>query len=282
MKSKGTAKLICKRIIGGFLCSAIVMSGVLVFPRYELKAEAHECAFAWHTRSEGSAYSTLYEVYECVLCNKVKEINYKTPEVFVRERLYAQIKDARSQSVVASEYGVYHTVSDQLFTMLSKKNDITVMITYQYDDNYYQTTFPAGTDYSELLQDNEKYYGMPGLNGRCGITSSMGRGLDGGNLAEDVKSKGAEEVYSHIKLAPEHETVYADYGELHTINDAMITTIAEKKTVTTVITYVYGGQNYRTTFPAGADYTELLNDGEQYYGMPGLNGRCGIVTETAP
>ena len=281
MRSKRVTKVFLKRIISGLLCAVIVIGGVLFFPQYELKVEAHECELRWRTISEGSAYSALYEVYQCIICNKVEEINYKTPEVFVRDRLYEQIKNARKQSVFASEFGVYHTVHDKLFTMLSEKNDITVMITYQYDDNYYQTTFPAGADYTELLQDDEKYYGMLGLNGRCGITTSIGRKLDGGNLVEDEKLKGAEEVYNHIELAPEHETVYADYGELHTINDSMISTIAEKKTVTTIITYVYDGQNYKTTFPAGSDYSELLNDAEQYYGMLGLNGRCGIVTEVA-
>lgn len=281
MKNKKTTKVFYNKFLSGLMCALAVIGGVLIVPQCKLEVEAkdHYCSFVWRTISEGSGYQDLVQVYQCDVCNKIDWVYYKTSEGFVRDRLYEQIKDARNQGVIASEFGLCHTVEDSLFTRLTERNDVTVMVTYQYDDNYYQTTFPAGADYSELLQDSEKYYGMPGLNGRCGITTSMGRDLDGGNLVEEIKSNGAEEVYSHIKLAPKQETVYADYGNVHTINDSLIINLTENKTVSTVITYEYDGKNYKTTFPAGADYTELLNDGEQYYGMLGLNGRCGIVTE---
>ena len=281
MKNKEGKNSFSHKLLCGVLCAATMVGSMLSFPQFELKAEAasdHNCSYVWTTLSEGSAYEDLYEIYSCKVCGEIKLRNYVRSSDYVWERLEKQIKGARKDWVVVSELGFYHTVEDELFRWLTERNDITLVVTYDCQGTYYQTTFPAGGDYTQLLQDNEKFYGMPGLNGRCGIISSAGQKLDG-DLSDEVKLEGAEAFYWHIKMAPQQETVYASYGDVNAINKTLLTTLTERNDVTAIVLYEYKGMNYKTTFPAGADYSELLKEGSQFYGMIGLNGRCGIVTE---
>ena len=281
VKNNETKKCLSKKILCGLLCAVIALGSVVIFPQYELKAEAaveHKCSYTWKTLSKGSAYSDLYEIQSCDICGEMKLKNYKRAYDFVRERLQNQIKGARKNWVVVNDLGFYHTLHDEVFVWLTERNDVTLVVTYEYEETYYQTIFPAGADYSEFLLDDVVYYGMPGLNGRCGITSSAG-GKVPGDFPELVTLEGAEGLYSHIKLAPAQETVYASYGDNHTIHKTLLTTLSERKDVTAVIFFEYKGMNFKVTFPAGADYTELLKEGNQFFGMLGINGRCGITAE---
>lgn len=264
------------------LCTAIALTSVLVFPQFGMKAEArknHTCEFGrWVTKSEGSAYQDLYQEYLCNICDDVIMINYMPAELFVRDRLNKHLVTARKNSVIYSDFGVYHTIHDEQLVALSSRSDVTVIITYLYEGIYYQTTFPAGADYTALLQDDVLFYGMPGLDGLCGITTAVGAPFVG-NLAEIEKLEGAELLYSRIRMAPPQGTVYCDFKDLYTINETLLTTLSKRSDVTAVVTYQYKDQYYQTTFPAGADYSELLSDSMQFYGMLGLSGRYGIVTE---
>lgn len=281
MKNKVIKNSFYQKFLCGILCAVIALGSVLVFPQFEMKAEAaedHNCSYVWLTLSEGSAYKELYEIYSCKKCGKVQKINYMRPEDFVKDRLEKQIKLGRKDWVVISELGIFHTIEDELFRWLTERNDVTLMVTYEYQGTYYQTTFPSGADYTEFLQDDVKFYGLPGLNGRCGIISLAGEKLES-DLSEVVKLTGVDEFYCHIRMAPKQATVYGNYGELHTINKDLLTQLSERNDVTAVVIYEYKGMNYKTTFPAGADYSELLKEGSQFFGMLGLNGRCGITTE---
>lgn len=269
-----------KKFMCGMLCTAIAMGCMLISPQFGMKAEAknHTCNYVWKTLSEGSAYQDLYEIKSCEICGEVQMTNYKRAYDFVRERMQNQIKNARKNWVVVNDLGFYHTVHDEVFVWLTERYDVTLVVTYEYEGVYYQTTFPAGADYSEFLLDDVKMYGMPGLNGRCGIVTSAGEKVPS-NFPELVTLEGAEGLYNHIKMAPKQETVYASYGDNHTIHKTLLTTLSERSDVTAVIYFEYKGMNFKVTFPAGADYSELLKEGNQFYGMLGINGRCGIVAE---
>lgn len=279
MKNKETKKSFCQKILSSILCTAIAVGCMLVFPQLEMKAEAagHVCEYKWVTISEGSGYADLYEEYKCDICGAVSGINYKRSELFVRDELYKQIEGARKNGVVTVDFGLYHTVHDDLFTLLTKRNDVTVIINYQYQSIYHQTTFQAGADYSALLQDDVLFYGMPGFNGQYGITTAVGNVISG-SLSEEAGLEGAELLYSRIKLVPNGGTVYFDLGDVHTVNDALFTALTKRSDATVIITYQYKDVYYKTTFQAGADYSELLTDSSQFYGMLGLSGRCGITT----
>lgn len=280
VKNNETKKCLSKKILCGLLCAVIAIGCMLIFPQFEMKTEAknHTCNYVWKTLSKGSAYEDLYEIKSCEICGEVQMTNYKRAYDFLRERMQSQIKLARKNWVVVNDLGFYHTLHDEVFVWLTERNDVTLVVTYEYEGTYYQTTFPAGADYSEFLLDDVVYYGMPGLNGRCGITSTAG-GKIPSDFPELVTLEGAEGFYFHIKMAPAQETVYASYGDNHTIHKTLLTTLSERSDVTAVIFFEYKGMNFKTTFPAGADYTELLNEGSQFFGLLGVNGRCGIVTE---
>ena len=281
MKNKKINKSFYSKKLYGILCAVIAVGSLLIFPQFEMKAKAaedHTCVYRWVTVSEGSGYADLYQQYSCKYCGYVKEINYMRSEIFVKERLYKQIEGAKKQAIIYSDFGLYHTVHDDLFALLSERNDLTVIIGYQYKGTYYQTTFPAGADYKEFLEDEQLFYGMLGLDGRCGIFTSVGNEVVS-DLSELDRLEGAELLYARIRVCPQQGTVYFDLGNVHTVNETLITTLSKRNDVTAVITYKYNDKNYKTTFSAGADYSELLNDSVQFYGMLGLSGRCGIVTE---
>lgn len=280
MKNKEKKNCFCKKFLCGLLSTVIAVGSMLVFPQFEMKAEAveHKCEYSWKTLSEGSAYQDLYQIYSCDICGKMELKNFMYAKDFVRDRLQKQIKNARKNWVVVSDLGFYHTLHDEVFVWLTERYDVTLVVTYEYEGIYYQTTFPARTDYSEFLLDDVNTYGMPGLNGRCGITSLAGAEVPS-NFPELVTLEGAESLYFHIDMAPQQATVYSSFGDNHTINKTLLTKLTERNDVTTVIFFEYKGMNFKVTFPAGADYTELLKEGGQFFGMLGLNGRCGITAE---
>lgn len=105
----------------------------------------------------------------------------------------------------------------------------------------------------------------------CGSVESV--------LTIPAASAQTTKLYDSIALAGESETVTYDMEGLHTISDKLLTTLHNRSDVTLVLTFTYQGKRYETTFPAGADYTELLEDESTFYGLLGVNGRCGIVTE---
>lgn len=266
-----------KKVLTGMLCAVIALGSMLLFPQFGMKAEAHSCTYRWVTISEGSGYGDLYEKYECEVCGDVAKINYMRSELYVRDRLYRQIEGAGELGVVTSDFGLFHTVHDDLFVLLCNRNDVTAVVTYQYQGRYYQTIFPAGADYREFLQDDVTFYGMPGLNGRCGIVTSAG-GEVLGDLSEVDKLEGTELLCKRIELAPEQGYVYFDFKDNHSVNDKLFNALFRRGDVTVIVVYKYKDVTYQTTFPAGADYSEFLKDSVQFYGMLGLNGRCGIAT----
>ena len=278
MRNKGRKNCFFKNVLCSVLCTVIALGCMIAIPQFGMKAEAHYCScFKWVTISEGSGYSDLYQEYRCTECDEVNMINYKRAEFFVRDRLYTQIASAKANAVISTDFGLYSTVHDDLFIWLSKRNDVTVVVDYQHEGTVYQTTFPAGADYSEFLQDTQLFYGMPGMNGKCGVTTLVGETIVG-NLSAIGKLKGAEQLYARIGAVPQNATVYFDLENVHTVQDSLFNSLAKRNDVTVVITYKYKDQTYKTTFPAGADYFEFLTDSQQFYGMLGLSGRVGITT----
>ena len=63
------------------------------------------------------------------------------------------------------------------------------------------------------------------------------------------------------------------------ISDYILQKMAERRDVTTVISFEYKGEKYQITFSPEADYDALLNDEEQFYGYLGLSGYEGITVE---
>ncbi len=82
-----------------------------------------------------------------------------------------------------------------------------------------------------------------------------------------------------IKDAPENGLVTYDAKTNTAISDYILQKMAERRDVTTVISFEYKGEKYQITFSPEADYDALLNDEEQFYGYLGLSGYKGITVE---
>ena len=82
-----------------------------------------------------------------------------------------------------------------------------------------------------------------------------------------------------IKDAAQNGLVTYDAKTNTAISDYIIQKMAERRDVTTVISFEYKGEKYRITFSPEADYDALLNDEEQFYGYLGLSGYKGITVE---
>ena len=82
-----------------------------------------------------------------------------------------------------------------------------------------------------------------------------------------------------IKDAAKDGLVTYDAKTNTAISDYIIQKMAERRDVTTVISFEYKGEKYQITFSPEADYDALLNDEEQFYGYLGLSGYKGITVE---
>ena len=90
-----------------------------------------------------------------------------------------------------------------------------------------------------------------------------------------------KDLYGFIKDAAENGLVTYDAKTNTAISDYILQKMAERRDVTTVISFEYKGEKYRITFSPEADYNALLNDEEQFYGYLGLSGHEGITVEKA-
>ena len=90
-----------------------------------------------------------------------------------------------------------------------------------------------------------------------------------------------KDLYGFIKDAAENGLVTYDAKTNTAISDYILQKMAERRDVTTVISFEYKGEKYRITFSPEADYDALLNDEEQFYGYLGLSEHKGITVEKA-
>ena len=88
-----------------------------------------------------------------------------------------------------------------------------------------------------------------------------------------------KDLYGFIKDAAENGLVTYDAKTNTAVSDYILQKMAERRDVTTVISFEYKGEKYQITFSPEADYDALLNDEEQFYGYLGLSGYKGIMVE---
>ena len=135
------------------------------------RIHAHICQYEWEVVREVGADQDGLEQYLCKLCGNVQSTLTIPASQYQVQELYTKVTGAAEGETVTYDTGMVHTVCDKLFTKLQQRKDVTLEITYQYKGENYRTTFPAGADYTELMQDTDQFYGMLGLNGRCGIVT---------------------------------------------------------------------------------------------------------------
>ena len=131
----------------------------------------HVCQYEWEVVREVGADQDGLEQYLCKLCGNIQSTLTVPASQYQVQELYTKVIGAGEGETITYDTGLIHTVCDKLYTKLQERKDVTLVITYQYKGENYRTTFPAGVDYTELMQDTDQFYGMLGLNGRCGIVT---------------------------------------------------------------------------------------------------------------
>ena len=52
-----------------------------------------------------------------------------------------------------------YTITDYIIRKLAERPDVVTAITFEYRNQAYRMTIPAGADYTSLLADEEYFYG---------------------------------------------------------------------------------------------------------------------------
>lgn len=110
------------------------------------------------------------EEYKCVECGAVQESHLIPASVAAVKDFYGKVKDAPANGTVTYDSGKLYTISDYLLKKMSEKNDVTVTVNFEYQNAKYELTFPAGTDFTPALTDEETMYGYFGVAAKLGLT----------------------------------------------------------------------------------------------------------------
>lgn len=122
------------------------------------QAPQHEHSFNWVTVQTASAAQDGLEELRCS-CGIVKERSVvPASQAYVNE-LYQNLSKALAEGEVSFDSGRIYTISDYLIRKLQERADVTTTITFEYNQDKYRMMIPAGVDYSELLEDEDYFYG---------------------------------------------------------------------------------------------------------------------------
>ena len=122
------------------------------------QAPQHEHSFNWVTVQTASAMQDGLEELRCS-CGIVKERSVvPASQAYVNE-LYQNLSQALAEGEVSFDSGRIYTISDYLIRKLQERADVTTTITFEYNQDKYRMMIPAGIDYSELLEDEDYFYG---------------------------------------------------------------------------------------------------------------------------
>lgn len=129
----------------------------------------HTCQYEWVTVQEAGAAADGEKRLMCKLCGSVETVEILSASDYRYAQLYDAVSLAGEKETVTYDLGNFYTISDRLLTALQNRRDVTLVLTYTCQGRQYETTFPAGADYTELLEDQDSFYGLLGLCGRCQI-----------------------------------------------------------------------------------------------------------------
>lgn len=122
------------------------------------QAPLHEHSFNWVTVQTASAMQDGLEELRCS-CGIVKECSVvPASQAYVNE-LYQNLSQALAEGEVSFDSGRIYTISDYLIRKLQERADVTTTITFEYNQDKYRMIIPAGVDYSELMEDEDYFYG---------------------------------------------------------------------------------------------------------------------------
>ena len=133
-------------------------------------SDSHTCNFQWITTIDPEVGMDGLEEYKCVECGAVQESHPIPASVAAVKDFYGKVKDVSANGMVTYDSGKLYTISDYLLKKMSERSDVAVTINFEYQNAKYELTFPAGTDYTPVLTDEETMYGYFGVAAKLGLT----------------------------------------------------------------------------------------------------------------
>lgn len=129
---------------------------------------AHEHAYEWKILTDPTIDQDGVYAYMCS-CGDIKEKQpISAAQVFVKG-LYGKVKEAPQNGTVTYDAKSWSTISDYVLKKMAERNDVAVTIRFNYQKTAYEITFPAGTDYTVVLNDTETMYGFFGIAKLLGL-----------------------------------------------------------------------------------------------------------------
>ena len=133
-------------------------------------APSHQCSFQWVTTVEPLPDADGLEEYKCAGCGAVQEQKSIPASMASVKNLFGFVNNVPENGTVTTDFGRLHTISDYLLKKMAERNDATVTIQFEYKNQKLQITFPAGTDYTPILNDTDTMYGFYGVAAKLGLT----------------------------------------------------------------------------------------------------------------
>ena len=130
---------------------------------------SHTHSFSWVTVTEPSVGVDGLEEYRCS-CGLVEQSQVIPGSQFYVKDMFGNIKDAPVNGTVEYDAGTWHTISDYVLKKMSERPDAAVTVKFIYKGKTYQIIFPAGTDYTAVLNDEDMMYGYFGVAEKLGLT----------------------------------------------------------------------------------------------------------------
>ena len=136
-----------------------------------VEPSSHTCNFQWVTTIDPEVGVDGLEEYKCVYCGAVQESHPIPASVAAVKDFYGNIKEAPENGSITYDSGKLYTISDYLLKKMSERSDVTVTVNFEYQNAKYELTFPAGTDFTPVLADEETMYGYFGVAAKLGLTA---------------------------------------------------------------------------------------------------------------
>ena len=131
---------------------------------------SHQCSFQQVTTVEPQPNADGLEEYKCTGCGAVQEQKSIPASMASVKNLFSFVNNVPENGTVTTDFGRLHTISDYLLKKMAERNDATVTIQFEYKNQKLQITFPAGTDYTPILDDTDTMYGFYGVAAKLGLT----------------------------------------------------------------------------------------------------------------
>lgn len=131
---------------------------------------SHQCNFQWVTTVEPQPDADGLEEYKCTGCGAIQEQKSIPASVASVQNLCGFVYNAPQNGTVTTDFGRLHTISDYILKKMAERSDVTSIIQFEYKNQKLQIIFPAGTDYSPVLNDDDMMYGFYGIAPRLGLS----------------------------------------------------------------------------------------------------------------